>query len=288
VSARTGISWTDATWNPVTGCSRVSSGCEHCYAEALSLKRGWSLKPWTAQNAAENVVLHPERLTQPLHWRKPRRVFVNSMSDLFHERVPDVVIAQVFDVMASATLGCERRHEHDAECWTGEPHTFQVLTKRPERMREVLQGLPDLVAERMAGDSCLSMAMEIGRWPLPNVWLGVSVEDQRRFDERVEVLGRTPAAVRFVSLEPLLGPIDLGNALDGADDGSQYRPLDWVIVGGESGPGHRPMGLDWLAAIVDECRAAGVPVFVKQDAHARSEQQGRIPDELWALKEFPA
>lgn len=262
---KTNISWTDQVWNPTTGCSRVSPGCEHCYAETLSLRHGWSKKPWTHQNAAENVVLHPERIEQPLHWRKPRMVFVNSMSDLFHEQIPDEFIARVWDVMASTPQ-----------------HFYQVLTKRPNRMATVLG--PDGIGfySRNGPVPC----------PQPNVWLGVSVEDQRRAEERIPVLLDTPAAVRWISAEPLLGPLvleELGrhwlgvaSQSTGMNDG-----LDWVVIGGESGPGHRPMKIEWLASIVEQCQAANVPVFVKQASASIPGQQGEIPDDLWALKEFP-
>jgi len=243
MSQRTAIGWTEATWNPVTGCSRVSPGCEHCYAEALSLRMGWSAKPWTQQNAAENVKLHPERLAEPLRWRTPRRVFVNSMSDLFHEQIPDDFLDLVLDVMARAPR-----------------HTFQVLTKRPGRMQAYLS------------------ARNFARTPLPNVWLGVSCEDQRRAEERIPLLRATPAAVRFLSCEPLLSPIQL--------DG--LRDVHWVIIGGESGPSHRPMDIGWAEQIAQTCLVAGIPVYVKQDSGPRPGKQGRLSDALWSRKEFPA
>ena len=193
MSDTSAIEWTDATWNPVTGCSKVSPGCANCYAETLSLRFGWSAKPWTLANAAENVVLHPERLVLPTRWRQPRRVFVNSMSDLFHELVPDPYIRQVFDVMAS----CPQ-------------HEFQVLTKRPRRMRDLHRQWTDR------------------HGILPNVWLGTSIENDR-WVRRADELRQTPAAVRFISAEPLLGPLP---SLDLAG-------IDWLIVGGESGIGHR-------------------------------------------------
>jgi protein gp37 len=247
---KTNISWSDEVWNPTTGCSHVSPGCEHCYAETLSLRRGWSKKPWTAANAAENVVLHPDRLDQPLRWRKPRMVFVDSMSDLFHEQIPDEFVARVWDVMVRTPR-----------------HTYQVLTKRPKRMATVLG--PDGIGfySRNGPVPC----------PQPNVWLGTSIEDQRRADERIPLLLRTPTAVRWLSCEPLLAPID-GIYLEG---------ISWVVVGGESGPGHRPMKIEWLESIVNQCREANVPVFVKQASALRPGQQGDIPDDLWALKQFP-
>ncbi len=168
MSDRTAIEWTEATWNPVAGCSKVSPGCAHCYAERLSLRFGRSRKPWLPKHAAENVVLHEERLSQPLRWKRPRLVFVNSMSDLFHELVPLDFIKRVFAVMIEA-----------------EGHTFQVLTKRHERMEELAPKLP---------------------WP-PNIWMGVSIENNR-WALRADYLRRVPAAVRFISAEPLLGPLD--------------------------------------------------------------------------------
>src|SRR3990167_9259008 len=186
------IEWCEASWNPVTGCSHVSPGCDHCYAETLSHRYKWTTKPWGAQHAAENVKLHPERLDQPLRWQRPRRVFVNSMSDLFHGDVPDEFIDRVFTVMALAGQ-----------------HTFQVLTKRPERMQAyqvtperwdaARQWLRSLLPKKSMGAwEYVGVMMANQMWPLPNVWLGVSVEDQRRLDERVDDLLATSAAVRFI------------------------------------------------------------------------------------------
>ncbi len=271
---KSNISWTDETWNPTTGCSRVSEGCRNCYAEALSLRYGWSKKPWTYQNRVENVVLHPNRVELPLHWRNPRMVFVDSMSDLFHRRVPFNFIAQVFDVMADA------RASH---------HTFQLLTKRPQRMRTFFEWL----AERWPGDSPANITLEV-HGNLPNVWIGVSVEDQRRADERIPVLLEAPGSVRWVSVEPLLGPVTfrwagwhhISRTRD-TDHLDGLRDLDWIVCGGESGPGHRSMKIDWLESIVEQCQVAKVPVFVKQDSGSRPGKQGRIPDALWALKQYP-
>jgi protein gp37 len=246
---RTAIEWTDATWNPVTGCTKVSQGCKHCYAERV-FKRPYPSREFT------DVKCHPERLDQPLRWTKPRRIFVNSMSDLFHEAVPDGFLDQVFGVMALA--------DH---------HTFQVLTKRPERLRQYLNTLgdgkaPDRVtyaankADFRQGGLCAR--------PLPNVQLGVSCEDQETADERIPLLLQTPAAVRFLSLEPLLGAIDLRRIKTPADPnflcqaGRPPARIDWVIVGGESGPNARPMHPDWVRSLRDQCVAAGVPFFFKQ------------------------
>jgi len=214
------IEWTDATWNPVTGCTKVSPGCDHCYAERFAERfRG------VAGHAYEHgfdVTLRPERLDQPLRWARPRMIFVNSMSDLFHRDVPDVFIDRVFDVMRDAH-------------W----HTFQVLTKRPARMRALV---------KMA-------------WPErmpPNVWLGVSVEDAVR-KVRIRELVATPAALRFLSLEPLIGQVGF---LDLAG-------IDWVIVGGESGPGARAMDPIWVHEVRAQCHDQGVPFFFKQWGGAR-------------------
>lgn len=254
----TGIHWTSETWNPTTGCSRVSPGCEHCYAEALSLRYGWSKVPWTAANAGENVILHPDRLGKPLRWKKPRLIFVDSMSDLFHDRVSITFIAQVFAVMAQTPQ-----------------HTYQVLTKRPERMRL-------LVGSRQFVEDVDGLTAGLLPWPLPNVWLGVSVEDQRRADERVPVLCDTPAAVRFISAEPLLGPVALYTDLGEGE--YRWPALDWVICGGESGPGHRPMNPDWARSLRDQCGAAGIAFFYKQGSGPRPgmnrELDGRMYEEM--------
>jgi protein gp37 len=232
---RTAIEWTEATWNPVAGCSKVSPGCAHCYAEALSLRFGRSRLPRTPRNAAENVVLHPGRLDQPLRWRRPRLVFVNSMSDLFHELVPLSFVQDVFATMLQA-----------------ERHTFQVLTKRPER--------------------ALDLAPEL-QWP-ENVWLGVSIENSR-FTWRADVLRKIPAAVRFISAEPLLGSL--------FESGNRKRPLSldeihWLIAGGESGPHHRPMEPDWARELKHACDSAGVAFFFKQWGGRTPKSGGRKLD----------
>ena len=226
---RSSIEWTDATWNPVTGCTKVSEGCRNCYAERLAPRLG--------QDFSE-IKLHPERLEYPLHWKEPRRIFVNSLSDLFHEDISDKFIKQVVDVM----LHRQGRH-----------HIYQILTKRPERMLQLL-----------GQDWWVAMGLD---W-IRHIWLGVSVEDQQTADERIPVLLQTPAAVRFVSAEPLLGPIGLDGpplrALSVEVDHLEDRRLDWVIVGGESGPQARPMHPDWIRLIRDQCVAASVPFFFKQ------------------------
>lgn len=256
----TTIEWTDATWNPVRGCSIVSEGCRNCYAmkqahrfsgEGMPYEGLTELGPqgprWTG-----TIRLVPELLDAPLRWKTPRRIFVNSMSDLFHEDVPDEFIVSVFTVMAIA-----------------EKHTFQVLTKRPRRMLDLLSKWTseDLYT---AWHDFTGEPPEVSAWPLPNVWLGVSVEDQKTADERIPILLQTPAAVRFVSAEPLLGPVDLQRSDELAmvqcvRNGSTIeRGIDWVIVGGESGPGARPCDVAWIRSIVEQCQAAAVPCFVKQ------------------------
>jgi len=209
MSSTSSIEWTDATWNPVTGCTRVSPGCANCYAERIAERfRGTPAFP-----NGFDVTLHANRVLLPLSWRRPRRIFVNSMSDLFHEQVPLKFVRSVFDTMA-------RAHWHE----------FQILTKRSERLKQLAPKL---------------------EWP-KNVWTGVSVENQR-WTCRIDDLRSVPAAVRFLSVEPLLGPLQL-----------DLQGIDWVIVGGESGPGARPMRLDWAVSVRDQCLAAGVPFFFKQ------------------------
>ncbi|MDF2621795.1 MAG: hypothetical protein K0S00_4454 [Xanthobacteraceae bacterium] len=305
---RSAIEWTDATWNPIVGCSLVSPGCTNCYAMRIAhrfkdiyagrqfagepaedLTRVVNEKPvWTGQ-----LVLAPEHiLTQPLRWRRPRRIFVNSMGDLLHESVPDEWIDRVFAVMALTPQ-----------------HTYQVLTKRSARMRAYLEAcrrtagrqneiraaileIADGRCAQDAVDACRRVSGAGDLWrPLPNVWLGVSTEDQRRADERVPDLLATPAAIRFVSAEPLLGPIDLSAYMwpvhgwwrgpynsyveakaAGAECGLKRQALvgawctflDFVIVGGESGPHARPMHPDWARTLRDQCAAAGTAFFFKQ------------------------
>jgi protein gp37 len=228
MSDQSKIEWTDATWNPVTGCSKVSPGCAHCYAETLSLRFGWSKRPWTPENASENVVLHPERLQLPRRWRGSRRVFVNSMSDLFHELVPDQYIRDVFEVMAS----CRQ-------------HQFQTLTKRPERLAALAPSLP---------------------WP-ENIWIGVTIENDR-WVQRADFLRTVPAAVRFISAEPLLGPLP---SLD-------LTGIDWLIAGGESGNCPRRPEASWFRDLRDRCEEEGVAFFFKQWGGRTPKANGRLLD----------
>lgn len=277
----THIEWTDATWNPITGCSVVSPGCTNCYAMRLAgtrLRHHPSRAGLTQASKAGpvwtgGVRLNEQWLDQPLRWKAPRRIFVCAHGDLFHEAVPFEVIDRVF-----ARMALSRRH------------TYQVLTKRAARMRAYMTGgAADRVWRLATTNPVLSTpGMQWNGaepWPLPNVWLGVSAEDQARADERIPDLLVTPAAVRFVSLEPLLGPVNLTrigpgpaedeevrtNALTGNwstsrydEDGIDGPALDWVIVGGESGPGARPMHPEWARQIRDACAAAGVAFFFKQ------------------------
>lgn len=243
-----GITWTNATWGPVTGCVKVSPGCKHCYAE-----RDWGRLvhlPTYAGRKFTDVACHPERLDQPLRWQRPRMIFVNSMSDLFIESIPDAFIDRVFAVMAFS-----------------KQHTFQVLTKRPKRMRDYMAGLTleRLQAAIPDGYTLRYQDMWLLTLPLPNVWLGVSVEDQNAADERIPLLLDTPAAVRWISAEPLLGPVNASIWLDSLPAVVDQRPrLDWVVVGGESGPRARVMHPDWARSLRDQCQSEGVPFFFKQ------------------------
>ncbi len=250
MSDKTAIAWTDATWNPVTGCTKVSPGCANCYAEALSKRFGRSF----------DVALHPDRLDIPLHWRKPRRVFVCSMADLFHEKVDDQTIADILYVAKRAPR-----------------HTYQVLTKRPERMRQWVAAY---------------VPAQFGDLP-SNVWLGVSIENDR-FVGRADILRQTPAAVRFISAEPLLGPLvarcgrcagaRCGHCHGTGWTGLDLTGIDWLILGGESGLGHRPMDPQWALDLIAAARAAGTAVFVKQMGGLRP--GGPLPDEF-NIREYP-
>lgn len=304
----TRIQWTDETWNPTRGCSKVSDGCRNCYAmrqahrfsgpgqpyEGLTRTVPGKGPQWTGK-----VVTVPEMLTAPFRWRKPRRVFVDSMSDLFHTEVPREFIDRVFAVMAL----CPQ-------------HTFQILTKRPERMADYTQrrympgALNDAARLHSLAPRRYMTAPSIEAWPLPNVWLGISAEQQGEYECRIGSLARTLAAVRFVSAEPLLGPIDFG--LLGAcpaDWGVGYDAVrsyvHWIILGGESGPGARPCRVDWIRDGVRQCSEAGVAAFVKQlgsnacvnvmtdslaDVHPVRDRKGgdpaEWPEELM-VREFP-
>jgi len=217
------IEWTDATWNPVTGCSKISPGCKHCYAERMA-NRLKAMGQKNYRNGFE-VTLQPQMLELPLHWKTPKRIFVNSMSDLFHVDVPLSYIKDVFDVMRRAR-------------W----HQFQLLTKRAERIEELSPKL---------------------KWQ-PNIWMGVSVENEE-YLYRIDHLRKTGAHVKFLSLEPLLGPLPK----------MKLRGIDWAIVGGESGPCARPMNADWVTEIRDQCGNAGVAFFFKQWGGVQKKKGGR-------------
>lgn len=297
---KTGIEWTDSTWNPVRGCSLVSDGCKNCYAMHVANRFSGDGQPYaglinrTTQGPkwSGKITLVDSMLNQPLHWTKPRKIFVNSMSDLFHEGVPDWFIDRVFVVMALA-------HQH----------TFQILTKRPDRMHDYIKAFDwkraivscidehDGVSviernsqadlEGQLTDRMYGTKSKRNVWPLPNVWLGISAENQATFDDRVMHLLKTPAAIRWVSMEPLLGPIDmtsaylncqnLQDAMMDPETGAyeccgncdhtgigDKMGIDWVVAGGESGHGARPMHPAWVRSIRDQCAAAGVPFLLKQ------------------------
>ena len=270
------IEWTDATWNPIVGCSIVSPGCTNCYAQRMAARleaigiehyAGTTKKVnghvvWTGK-----VALAPDDalgLYRPIRWARPRRIFVNSMSDLFHEAIPDEWIDRVFAIMRC----CPQ-------------HTFQVLTKRAERMREYMTTVDRHVIHQLEWKAVLNrIGKDVGQrfflkpdrtiarnnWPPKTVWLGVSAERQQEADERIPLLLETPAAIRFVSIEPMLGPITLHPLTCGTNalSSSTGPNLDWVVIGGESGPGARPMHPQWPRNIRDQCAAAGVPYFFKQ------------------------
>lgn len=237
---RSAIEWTDGTWNPTTGCTRVSAGCDHCYAATLASGRLFNVYTRhppvvdTSENRADPfaVRLWPNRLGDPARWHQPRMIFVNSMSDLFHADIPESFLRQIFEVMLEA-----------------DRHVYQVLTKRPSRAARFWKRNQDLFAGQ----------------PIPkHIWIGTSVEDQRVV-HRVEHLRAVPAEVRFLSCEPLLGPLALN-----------LTGIHWVIVGGESGQGFRPLDTEWAASVRDQCRAAGVPFFFKQVGGRTPKAGGRL------------
>ena len=233
------IEWTDATWNPVRGCTKVSPGCKHCYAQTFAER--WRGIPGHPYEQGFDLRLVPEKMSEPLRWKRPRRIFVNSMSDLFQDGVDLDFIRRVFETMRAAD-------------W----HTYQVLTKRAERMREVTRALSRELIDRS------------------HVWLGVSVEDRRYGLPRIDLLREVPAAIRFLSIEPLLE--DLGSV--------DLTGIHWVIVGGESGPGARPMKAEWVQSIQRQCRAQRVPFFFKQWGGVQKSKAGReLAGRTW--DEFP-
>lgn len=281
--ADTSIGWTRSddgtpgkTWNPTAGCSIVSPGCKNCYAMRMAKRLAMMKKKkyvgTTKQQGGRSVWtgkinLSPESLADPLGWKKPCRIFVNSMSDLFHKDIPDSFIDAVMGVI-----------------WAAQWHTFQVLTKRPERLsryfadkekriRQIAASAHAMLSEREPEKADIVTVGDIEQdiadgWPLRNLWLGTSVEDQQRADERIPWLLKTPAAVRFLSCEPLLGHIDIPSAIGCGSasefDATEMRPLGWIIAGGESGPGARPVDVSWIRSIARQCELACIPVFVKQ------------------------
>lgn len=300
---RTNISWSDATWNPIRGCSRVSTGCVHCYAETIAArfsKPAQAYEGLTDKNGRWNgeIRVVEKHMLDPIRWREPRKIFVNSMSDLFHENITNETIASIFAVMALAPQ-----------------HTFQILTKRAARARAwfewVVKCWPELEPMHKTIEPDSNVVLHYGPdrdaryaqalaavedeaaepWPLPNVWVGTSTEDQATLDERVQQLLHIPAAVRWISAEPLLGPLNIAGYDDGTwwhDGGFESdKHLDWVVAGGESGPGHRVMDPQWAESIAEQCRNAGVALFVKQDSGSKPGKQGRLSDDLWQFKDFP-
>lgn len=255
------IEWTDMTWNPTTGCEKVSTGCRGCYAEVMTRRlSAMGQKKYqgilTESGRFNGTVrTHDDALRLPLSWNKPRKVFVDSMSDLFHKDVPFDFIDQVFAVMALTPQ-----------------HTYQILTKRTEGAVEYLTGCPTQRIERhlLAIHQTIPLKDRVtgyGRpkWPLPNVWIGTSVEDQAAADERIPRLLNCPAAVRFLSMEPLVGPVDLLKEYPTGKGTVSYGAfVDWVIAGGESGPNARPVHPDWVRSIRDQCAQADIPFFFKQ------------------------
>ncbi|MEE1812657.1 DUF5131 family protein [Streptomyces sp. BE133] len=291
---KTGIEWTEQTWNPTTGCDRISPGCTNCYALTMAkrLKGMGSAKYQTDGNPKTsgpgfNLAVHADSLTEPLRWKKPRKVFVNSMSDLFHARVPREFLAQVFAVMAATPQ-----------------HTYQILTKRPERAARILTDLCTCGSGHPPGEHFRSSmewaatshsptyvpGLEHGiyhrsGWPLPNVWLGTSIENAD-YARRADALRNIPAAVRFISAEPLLGPLNNLN----------LHGVDWVIIGGESGPGARPLDTQWVTDLVDDTRLASAAPFVKQlgsiwarENNASDAKGGKPADwpEALRVREYP-
>lgn len=262
MSANSKIEWTERTWNPVTGCTEVSPGCDHCYAKTFAER--WRGVPGHAFENGFDLTFHPERLKDPFRWRKPQRVFVNSMSDLFHRDVPDSFIEQVYATMLDASL-CPYSH------------TFQVLTKRPERMRRLV---PSIYAK--AGETYSD-----GKAYIDGIWSGVSIESNE-YAWRADMLRETPAAIRWISAEPLLGPLDRVD----------FSGIDWVVIGGESGHGARPLGLAWVRDIMHRARSVGAKVFIKQLGAVYARERGQAQDRkggstVWwpedlRVREYPA
>lgn len=293
--AKTKIEWATHTWNPVTGCSPVSEGCSNCYAKRMAKRLAG--KAGYPKDDPFKVTLHPDKLDEPFRWKKPRNVFVVSMGDLFHEDVPDDWILKVFDVIGS----CPQ-------------HIFMILTKRPEQMKEFIEKLQVRyynICSPIKAEFRLKETPFFSKYkPIKNLWLGVTAENQKRADERIPILLQIPAAVRFVSVEPMLGPVDLSVYLEPGINKSMLNPearcghhgnllhgkpcihcfpdrLNWVICGGESGPSARPMHPDWARSLRDQCQTAGVPFFLKQWGEFMPDDTGEgHPNDLpWVSEE---
>lgn len=259
----TSISWCSKVWNVARGCSPVSEGCRNCFAQRQAHRFNFKDGPYEGLTRMTPsgprwtgvIKVVEKHLDDPIHWHKPERIFVGSMTDLFHPKVPDSLVMHVWRIMRQTPR-----------------HTYLILTKRAERMRDWSHVVNDL--------------------PLANVHLGVSVETQAMADERLLYLRDTKAVVRWVSVEPMLGPVILDDwlfaeFLQGDITQHQERTLSWLVCGGESGPGYRPMDIKWVRQLQAQCELASVPFYVKQASALRPGQQGDIPDDLWALKEFP-
>jgi len=253
----TKIEWTQETWNPITGCSKISEGCANCYAERMA-KRLAGRFGYPDQPHHFDVTIHEDKFDQPLKWKKPRMIFVCSMGDLFHDDVPEEQIMRVFDVMCDAPQ-----------------HTYQILTKRPQRMKWIVKQFTDYIWKGLP----------------ENIWLGVTAENQKAADERIPWLLKTPAAVRFVSIEPMLGPIsfrwakwqpiEYHNHLDG------LRMLDWIICGGETGPGARRMNYTWAINLYGQCMAADVPFFFKKVGNNPDPMFEELKPMFTQIREWP-
>lgn len=227
---KTKIEWTDSTWNPITGCSKISTGCKYCYAERFAI-RGMGQFSKDPKRKFSDILFHADKLTDPIKWKKPRMIFVCSMADLFHPDISFDTIDIIFEVMFKA-----------------EQHIFQVVTKRPERMFEFYKWYDKTYTA----------------WKQRNIWLGVSVENQETADERIPILAKIPTYIRFISAEPLIGPIDLNQPIERNIDIKYIETIQWVIAGGESGPKARPSHPDWFRQLRDQSSAANVPFFFKQ------------------------
>ena len=297
--ARTKIEWTDMTWNPVTGCTPISEGCQNCYAKRMA-KRLAGRCGYPKENPFK-VTLHPERLDEPLKWRKPRKVFVCSMSDLFHPDVPFHYISNIFDIMCSWRWPNKEAERIGDESLLEDPgHTYMVLTKRPERVRDWLQWL----FEYWPGDSPVNVNLSAEGHFGRHIWFGVTAENQQRADERIPILLQIPAAVRFVSVEPMLGPIRLQRDWLMCPGGAEYghgmsltrvhaggccdrHPrIHWVICGSESGPNHRKTKIEWIRDLREQCISANVPFFLKQmEINGRMVKMPELDGKIWA--QFP-